>query len=62
MPWFLRMFTDDSEILSLGVQYTNVAFAFSVALSWELVFEKTFQAVGRMTASMVCMLYCKYNT
>ena len=56
MPWFLRMFTDDSEILSLGVQYTNVAFAFSVALSWELVFEKTFQAVGRMTASMVCML------
>ncbi len=56
MPWFLRMFTDDSEILSLGVQYTNVVFAFSVALSWELVFEKTFQAVGRMTASMVCML------
>ena len=55
LPWFLRMFTDDSEILSLGVQYTNVAFAFSVALSWELVFEKTFQAVGRMTASMVCI-------
>ncbi len=56
MPSFLGMFTKDTEVISLGVKYSNIAFAFAVILAWELVFEKTVQAVGRMKVSMVCML------
>ena len=53
---FLCMFTNDSSIVELGLQYSYIAFAFSTILAWQLVFEKTFQAVGRMTASMTAML------
>ena len=56
MPSFLKLFTSDTDVINLGVQYSNIAFAFSVILAWELVFEKTFQAVGRMKVSMVCMM------
>lgn len=53
---FLNMFTENQEIVDLGVRYSRIAFLFVVALSWQLVFEKTFQAVGRMVSSMVCMM------
>ena len=53
---FLCMFTNDSSIVELGLQYSYIAFAFSTILAWQLVFEKTFQAVGRMNASMVCLM------
>lgn len=53
---FLNMFTENQEIVELGVRYSRIAFLFAVALSWQLVFEKTFQAVGRMVASMICMM------
>ena len=53
---FLCMFTNDSSIVELGLQYSYIAFAFSTILAWQLVFEKTFQAVGRMTTTMICMM------
>lgn len=53
---FLRMFTNNTQIIEYGVRYSRIAFLFSTALSWQLVFEKTFQAVGRMVASMTCMM------
>lgn len=53
---FLQLFTSDTEVIGLGVQYSSIAFLFSVVIAWQLVFEKTFQAVGRMTATMVCMM------
>lgn len=56
MKPFLSMFTDNSDIVGLGVRYSRIAFLFTLMLAWELVFEKTFQAVGRMNASMVCMM------
>lgn len=56
MKTFLSMFTDNSDIVNLGVRYSRIAFLFTLMLAWELVFEKTFQAVGRMNASMVCMM------
>lgn len=56
MKTFLSMFTDNSDIVGLGVRYSRIAFLFTLMLAWELVFEKTFQAVGRMNASMVCMM------
>ena len=53
---FLRMFTSNAQIIEYGVRYSKIVFLFATALSWQLVFEKTFQAVGRMTASMTAML------
>ena len=45
MPVFLKMFTKDAEIVSLGLKYSNIAFAFSIMLG-----------IGRMNASMVCLM------
>ena len=56
MPSFLRLFTSDGEVISLGVRYSNIVFLFAVALAVELVFEKTYQAVGKMAVSMFCMI------
>ncbi len=53
---FLQMFTSDRSVVDLGIRYSRIVFSFSVIFAWELVFEKIFQAVGRMTASMVCMV------
>ena len=53
---FLRMFTSNAQIIEYGVRYSKIVFLFATALSWQLVFEKTFQAVGRMVASMTCMI------
>ena len=56
MPSFLRLFTSDEEVISLGVRYSNIVFLFAVALAVELAFEKTYQAVGKMAVSMFCMI------
>ena len=34
----------------------SIAFLFSLVIAWQMVFEKTFQAVGRMTTTMICMM------
>ena len=57
---FLQMFTGNAQIVDYGVRYSRIAFLFATALSWQLVFEKTFQAVGRMVESMTCMM-CDYQ-
>lgn len=56
MPAFLRKFTNDAEIISIGIRYSNIAFCFAIMQAWGLVFEKVFQAIGRMTLTMVCLL------
>lgn len=56
MPSFLQSFTSDEETILLGLQYSNIVFAFSVIIALELFFEKLFQAVGQMTVSMISML------
>lgn len=56
MQLFLGIFTSDAEIIALGTDYSNIAFSFSIIIAWQLVFEKTFQAIGRMTTTMICML------
>ena len=56
MPAFLRMFTRQTEIIGMGVQYSNIVFLFAVPNAAALCFEKIFQAVGRMKTSMFCML------
>ena len=56
MPLFLRLFTGDEEVISLGVRYSNIVFLFAVAVAVELAFEKTYQAVGKIAVSMLCMI------
>ena len=56
MPAFLRLFTADEAVISLGLTYSNIVFAFSVIIALGLAFEKIFQAVGKMAVSMAAML------
>lgn len=56
MPTFLGAFTSDGETIGYGLKYSNIVFLFSTAMALGLYFEKLFQAVGRMTVSMICMM------
>lgn len=56
MPAFLRMFTPDEAIVSLGLRYSRIAFGFSVIIALAMTAEKIFQAVGSMTMTMISML------
>lgn len=56
MPSFLETFTSDAEIISLGLEYSNIVFRFSIVIALGLFFEKLFQSVGKMTVSMICMM------
>ncbi len=56
MPFFLNMFTQDTQIISAGLAYSNIVFLFSAAVTLGVSFEKIFQAIGEMKVSMICML------
>lgn len=56
MPGFLGMFTDEADMIYMGVQYSEIVFLFAVPNAASLCFEKIFQAVGRMKTSMICMM------
>ena len=56
MPGFLGLFTSDTEVIDLGIKYSNIAFSFSIIIALGISFEKIFQSVGRMAVSMVSML------
>lgn len=56
MPGFLRLFTANQEVISMGVEYSNVAFSFAVSVNVGIAFEKIFQSVGRMKTSMYVMI------
>ena len=56
MPYFLRMFTSDENVISLGVQYSVIAFSFAPIIMLGISFEKIFQSVGMMKVTMFGML------
>lgn len=56
VPVFLELFTSDASTMDMGVRYSRIVFGFAVVISLDLSFEKIFQAVGKMTVSMVSML------
>lgn len=56
MPSFLRMFTADETVISMGLTYAYIVFAFSVILTVSLAYEKMFQAVGRMNVTMIALI------
>lgn len=56
MPSFLRMFSSDKAVTGMALEYSDRAFLFSTVIALELVYEKLFQAVGKMKVSMFCMM------
>lgn len=52
MPWFLRLFSSNTEVIVMGLEYSRTAFLFSIVISAEMAWEKIFQAVGRMKTCM----------
>ena len=61
MPVFLRAFTPVEEIIRQALIYSNRAFLFAPVIAMSLSFEKIFQSVGSMKATMVCMM-CGFVT
>ena len=43
IPSFLRMFTDDEAVVSMGLTYAYIVFGFSTILTIGLAYEKMFQ-------------------
>lgn len=43
-------------MIDLGVQYSNIAFSFSLVIMLALAFEKLFQSVGQMKITMISVL------
>lgn len=56
MSAFLNMFTDDREVIDIGIRYSNIVFGFAIITTVSCAFEKIFQSVGQMTVSMISML------
>ena len=56
MPGLLGLYTTDEQIVELGVRYSTVVFGFGVMVSLGVGFEKVFQAVGLMKASMISLM------
>lgn len=56
MPWFLALYTQNENILAMGLTYANRAFLFSAVIMLGISLEKIFQAVGRMKVSMISMM------
>lgn len=56
MPMFLKSFTSSENVIELGMQYSVIAFSFTVIVTLTLAFEKIFQAVGKMKVTMISMM------
>ncbi len=56
IPHFLHIFTSDVKVIDLGIRYARIAFGCSTIIGMGLCFEKLFQAVGKMTLSMLAMM------
>lgn len=56
MPTFLRFFTSAKDVVDCGIQYSRIAFSFSVIIMIGLFFEKFFQAMGQMKITMLAMM------
>lgn len=56
MPAFLRMFPSGEDVRALALRYARIVFLFAPVMSVSMAYEKIFQAMGRMKATMLCML------
>lgn len=51
--WFLSLFTNDKNVIDMGVSYLSIVTGFSLALFLEINVEKTIQATGNMIYPMI---------
>ena len=56
MPFFLRLFSSDEEIVDYALRYSRIAFSFAVVIALGMTYEKIFQAAGRMRSAMISTL------
>lgn len=47
MPFFLRLFTADEQVIDMGLRYSRLAFAFAILVAISMSMEKIFQATGK---------------
>ena len=50
------MFSHSENVISLGIEYSNIVFAFSLIIMLNVGFEKIFQSVGKMKVTMFSMM------
>lgn len=53
---FLSLFSDSSTVVDLGVQYSMIIFGFTIFNMLGMTYEKIYQALGKMTVAMSCVL------
>lgn len=56
MPMFLPFFTQDEQVIDLGIRYATIVFSFSTIIALGLFFEKVYQAIGSMKVTMACIM------
>lgn len=56
MPAFLKNFTSNQKLTDLALIYSNRVFLFSPIINLGLAYEKIFQAMGKMKATMFSMM------
>ena len=56
MPYFLKTFTENKDIIQFALDYSRIAFLGAVIITTQIALEKTFQAVGMMKVSMAAMM------
>lgn len=56
MPVFLRFFTQDEQVIDLGLRYSVIVFSFSTMITLGLFFEKVYQAIGSMKVTMTAIM------
>lgn len=56
IPGFLRMFTEDGQVIQMGRDYGFIVFSFSIIIMASVTFEKLYQAIGKMVLTMAAML------
>ena len=57
LPGFLKLYTEDPEVLSMGVKYGTLVFLFAPVQHLYIGTEKIYQSLGRMKTTMVCMSF-----
>lgn len=55
MPWFMGMFSSDTQTVGYGIAYTGVLFMFAPMDCTAMALEKVFQSAGRMKSTMFCL-------
>ena len=55
-PYFIGLFTENTQVLAYSLKYAYIVFAFTIPNIIAITFEKIFQAEGQMNISMISML------